>query len=529
MKFDAFQSQRIAAGHILSQILILATLLCASSAIRAQEVVELKLEKSNKIVVKLMFRNGSISDPAGKEGLTYTTASLMAGGAAGGRSYSDIQDMLYPWAAGYGATVDKQVSVFTFQVPVDFAVPFYPLLRDVILNPSFDSNDFERIKTNQQNYVDQVIRASSDETYSKMALEDLLFRGSNYQHMKQGKTASVTSITLNDVKEHYLRVFTRKNLTIGIAGNYSSEFLRQLRSDMAKLPGTVPNIRAPGEARTPDGIEVEIISKAGAFGSAIFLGAPLELTRASDDFAALMVANSWMGEHRKSYSRLYQKIRETRAMNYGDYSYIEWYDRGGSNQLPPSGVPRDSNYFSIWIRPVQIAAQLKSQYEELSDVMVGHAHFALRMAIREFDLMIDKGMSEEDFEATRVFLRSYTKLYAQSPAAQLGWLMDSRFYGREDYLKELDALLEKLTIEDVNAALRKHWQTKNMFVTIVTDASEAEPLARSLRENLPSPMSYSNLMKAGLPKDVLEEDKVVAGYPLNVQAVKIVPSAETFK
>ena len=96
--------------------------------------------------------------------------------------------------------------------------------------------------------------------------------------------------------------------------------------------------------------------------------AELGITRADDEFAALMVANSWMGEHRKSYSRLYQKIRETRSMNYGDYSYIEWYDNGGRFQLPPSGVPRSSNYWSIWIRPVQIAQQLRAQYEELADV-----------------------------------------------------------------------------------------------------------------------------------------------------------------
>ena len=509
--------------------LTLAALLLSTIGSQAQEVVELKLGKSNKIVVKLMFRNGSISDPAGKEGLTYTTATLMAGGAAGSNSYSDIQDTLYPWAASYGASVDKQVSVFTFEVPVDFADQFYPILRDVILNPGFEENDFKRIKINQQNYVDQVIRASSDETYSKMALEDLLFRGSNFQHMKQGKSASVESITLEDVKQHYHRVFTRKNLTLGIAGNYSSQFLRQLEKDVASLPGITSAIPTPGTARTPNGIEVEIISKDGAFGSAIFTGAPLDVTRADDEFAALMVANSWMGEHRKAYSRLYQKIRQTRAMNYGDYSYIEWYDNGGRYQLPPSGVPRASNYYAIWIRPVQIAAQLQIQYLELADISLGHAHFALRMAIREFDLMIKNGMSEEDFEATRVFLRSYIKLYAQSPAAQLGWLMDSRFYGRENYLGEMDDLLRKLELEDVNKALRQHWQTTNMFVTIVTDTSEAEPLAKSLRENLPSPMSYSNLVRSGLPKEVLDEDDAVANYKLNIKSVKIIPSADTFK
>ncbi len=509
--------------------LILTVFLFACAHSQAQEVVQLKLRKSNKIVVKLMFRNGSMSDPAGKEGLTYATASLMTQGGAGEKSYSEIQDALYPWAATYGASVDKQVSVFTFQVPVDFAEPFYPILRDVILRPAFDENDFKRIKTSQQNHVDQVIRASSDETYSKKALEDLLFRGSNFQHMKQGKSESVKSITLDDIKKHHQSFFTRKNLTIGIGGNYSRKFLRQLKKDLATLPDSKPEIPQPGRARTPNGIEVEIVSKEGAFGSAIFTGAPLNITRADDEFAALMVANSWMGEHRKAYSRLYQKIRQTRAMNYGDYSYIEWYDSGDRFQLPPSGVPRESNYYSIWIRPVQIAAQLKQQYEELADIKLGHAHFALRLAIREFDLLLKNGMSNQDFEATRVFLQSYIKLYAQSPAAQLGWLMDSRFYGRKDYLKEMDKLLSNLTLEDVNNALRKHWQTENMFVTIVTAASEAEPLAKSLLENQSSPMSYSKLVKSGLPKEVLDEDDEVANYKLNVKSVKIIPSADTFK
>jgi zinc protease len=291
----------------------------------------------------------------------------------------------------------------------------------------------------------------------------------------------------------------------------------------------VPKIPVSGKANMPEGIEVEIISKDGAFGSAIFTGAPLNITRADDEFAALMIANSWMGEHRKSYSRLYKKIRQTRSMNYGDYSYIEWYENGGGYQLPPSGVPRQSNYWSIWIRPVQIAKQLKQQYEELADITIGHAHFAIRMAIREFDLLIKNGMTKDQFEETRTFLLSYTKLYAQTPTDQLGWMMDSKFYGRDNYLQELDGLLKKVTLEDVNKALRKHWQTKNMYITIITDASEAEPLAKSLKENLESPMSYSNLVKSGLPKEVLAEDDEVAAYKLNVKSVKIVKSEDTFK
>lgn len=513
----------------LTKMIIALSVLFFTLQVQAIAVVELKQKNSNKVVIKVRFDNGSIVDPSDKKGLTFATASLMAEGGAGGVGYADIQDKMHPWAAGYSAAVDKQVTTFTFQVPVDFIDEFYPLVKNALLAPDFNEKDFSRVMKGQQNYVDQVVRASSDEDYSKFALEDQLFRGGNMQHLKQGTSASVKGIRLDDIKAHYKNVFTRHNVTIGIAGNYSDGLLARLKADLEGLSDTAIIPVTPAKARKADGIEVEIIAKDGAFGSAIFTGAALPITRANDDFAALMIANSWMGEHRKSYSRLYQKIREARSMNYGDYTYIEWYSNGGRNQLPPSGVPRASNYWSIWIRPVQIATQLQAQYPELAEVSIGHAHFALRMAIRELDLMIKDGMSEADFEATKTFLRSYTKLYAQSPAQQLGWLMDSRFYGRTDYLAELDSLLEKTTLEQVNAALRKYWQTGNLFVTIVTDKGEAQPLADSLINNTASPMSYSDLVKSGLSPEILAEDAEVTDYHLNIKKVTIIPSADTFQ
>ena len=503
--------------------------LILTGIIMAQEVVELKQPNSTKVVVKLMFRNGSICDPQGKEGLTNLTAELITQGGTGELSFSDIQDKIYPMAAGYYSSVDKEVTIFTFQFHKDWMEEFYPILIGLITNPSFTQTDFERVKVNQQSYVDQVIRASSDEEYSKKALEDFLFRGTNYQSMVEGKSSSVSSITLDDVRNHFKKFFTRNNLMIGIAGSYTAEFLNKLKSDLSNLSDVKPVIPSAPAIEMPDGIEVEIIAKDGAFGSAIFAGYPLPITRSDDEFAALMVANSYLGEHRKSYGKLYQMIREERSMNYGDYSYIEWYNNGGGNMVPPSGVPRQSNYFSLWIRPVQIAKQLKAQYEELNDISIGHAHFALRMALREMDKMIKHGISAEDFEQTRAFLQSYIKLYVTSTNEQLGYLMDSKMYGRENYINELGDLLSKLTVVDVNNAIKKYMQIENMKVTIVTDVSEAEALANSLRNNLLSKMSYSNLVKAGLPPEVLKEDSETENFKLNVKKVTVIDSKDTFK
>jgi zinc protease len=494
----------------------------------AQEVVELKQPQADKIVVKVMFTNGSVCDPPGKEGLTNLTAELMAQGGTKSYTSSEIKDIAYPMAAEYSVSTDKEVSIFTFSFHTDHLEKFYEIIKEIMLTPAFSDDDFSRIRSNHLNYVEQVIKASSDEDYSKMMLEDMLFRGTNYQHMVSGTITGLNSITVDDVKSHYRNYFTRNNYTAGVAGNYPDGFVTKLKNDLNTLSEFKTVLPVAGAARTANGVEVELITKNNALGSAIYTGTPLSINRSHNDFAALMVANSYFGEHRKSYSLLYKKIREQRSMNYGAYSYIEWYQSGGWNMLPPAGVPRSVNYFSMWIRPVQTAASLKSQYPELADIEVGHAHFALRMAVRELDKMISNGLSKEDFELTREFLKSYIKLYAQTTERQLGYLLDSRFYGRKDYLKEMDALLSQLTVEDVNRAIKKYLQKDNMFVSIITHVSEAEPLMQSLLENKTSEPAYSNELKAVLTDDILSEDEKVAVYPLKVTSVKIIKSEETF-
>src|SRR5215470_10042641 len=103
---------------------LIAALLLTRVMSFAQEAVELKTTASNLIVIKLMFRNGSISDPKGKEGLTELTASLITEGGTKDLTSTQIKDKIYPWAAEFGSSVDKEVSVFTFVVHKDFLVPF---------------------------------------------------------------------------------------------------------------------------------------------------------------------------------------------------------------------------------------------------------------------------------------------------------------------------------------------------------------------------------------------------------------------
>src|SRR6188768_1872735 len=139
--------------RIMKKILFLLLFINGTYAAQALEIVQLRLPKSDKVVIKVMFRNGSMSDPKGMEGLTSLTTSLLIDGGTEKMSSGQIKDIMYPWAARVSSSVDKEVSVFTFEYHKDHEAVMLPLIRDFFLRPGFHEEDFQRLKSNQLNYV----------------------------------------------------------------------------------------------------------------------------------------------------------------------------------------------------------------------------------------------------------------------------------------------------------------------------------------------------------------------------------------
>jgi len=503
-------------------------MLCLGVQAWATDLVELQLPKSNEITVKYMFRVGSVDDPEGKEGLANLTASVVFDGGTEKLSKTELDNLLYPMAAGVNLSVGKEAIVVTANVHKDHLDKFYSNVSGLLYAPRFDQSDFDRIKKSTLKYITEDVVNNNDEVFSKRALDTQLFANHPYGHLIEGSEAAVEKLTLDDVKAFFKKYFTQTNLMVGLAGGYDAAFKKKVMSDIKQLPKGENLRKDIPDPSMPDGTRVTIISKPNTFGSAIFMGYPLKIDRSSDNFAALMVANSYLGEHRKSYGQLYSKMRSERSLNYGDYSYIEWYPAGHATQLPLSGYPRSTNFFSIWIRPVQIAKQFAG-VEGLKQPELGNAHFVIRQSLREFKKLIDNGMAEDDFNRTRNFLIGYLKLYVQSQGSRLGFLMDSRYYGRKDYINDMITQLKKLELKDVNDAVRKHFQHENIYVAVITDTSEADKLAESIRNNASAPIVYSPLVSKGLGKETLEEDKEIDAFKLNVTDVQVIPSDKMFR
>ena len=185
------------------------------------------------------------------------------------------------------------------------------------------------------------------------------------------------------------------------------------------------------------GRQVTIVEK-DCPATAISLGFPIDVLRGTQDWYALALANSWLGQHRNQNGHLYQLIREARGLNYGDYTYLEQFPDAARQFVPPVNVCRRQQIFEMWIRPVPNAAR----------------HFALRAALREFQQLVDHGMTQEQFDETRQFLRKFVLHLAPTTMDRLGYAIDDRFYGIDgSHLEKFRRAMDDLTLAEVNAAI----------------------------------------------------------------------------
>jgi zinc protease len=483
-----------------------------AESVQPEEIrsVLLSVPADPTISLSVSFAVGSQNDPPGKEGLAYLTGRMIAEAATQNHSLDEILKLLYPLAAGYDVRVDRERTTLTGRTHRDNLDAYLGLFTDAFLKPAFAPADFERVKNDAINYVANTLRYSSDEDLAKAALYEFVFRGTRYAHPPIGTVAGLRAVTLDDVRAFYGEHFTRANALLGVGGGFDDALVASLEGAVRALPADTP---APPPDITPAAIagrEVLLVDKPRADASISF-GAPVNVHRGERDFYALWIANSWLGEHRNQASHLFQVIREARGLNYGDYSYIEAFPEGGERNMPPVNVPRRQQLFEVWIRT------LPNQ----------QAHFALRAAVREVEQLAANGLTQEQFDLTRQFLKKYSLHFADTTAMRLGYAVDDDFYGLRDegHLARFRRMMDELTLDDVNGAIKRHLTPANLKIAIVT--GDAATLRAALAADAPSPLRY----ETAKPDAILAEDEAIAAQPLAIPAerISVVPVTAAFE
>ena len=464
--------------------------------------------RSPLISFRLVFNTGAASDPKGKEGLAALTAAMLAQAGSRTMTYEQIVEAMYPMASGFGWQIDKEMTTFSGTTHIDNLDKYYGLISQMLLDPGFRAEDFTRLKADAINFLKVTLRENNDEELGKEYLYNIIYDGHPYEHHNIGTLSSLEKLTLDDVRQFYKDNYTRANLVLGLAGGYPAKFPAKVEADFAKLPAGTAKTTAYATPKLAPGMKINLV-KRETRATALSFGFPIDINRAHKDWPALAVVASYLGQHRSSNSYLYQKLREARGLNYGDYAYIEYFPRGMFQFTPDPNLGRQTQIFQIWIRPV----------------VPENGHFVLRATMYEYDKLVRDGMSKEAFEATREFLTKYNNILTQTQGAQLGYALDSRYYKIPEYVPHMREQLARLTLADVNNAIQKYLKSDAMRVVIIT--KDAEGLRDAILSGKPSPITYNSPK----PKEITDEDKVIETYKINVKPedVVIIPVEKVFE
>jgi len=202
--------------------------------------------------LEVYFRGGSYLEPRGKEGLAAITGQAWRTGGAGDRTARELDEELDFLAADLTTTVSEVIGTVTLDVLSKDLETAMDLLMDVITQPLFQADRFEKAKTD----LIQDMRMRNDSTAGIELREwNRLIYGDDYWLNKLPTQASVETITADDCRQFVTSHARAGNIVIAVSGDFEREALQTLLEKtigtLPKLEVTVPDVPQPTHQPEP--------------------------------------------------------------------------------------------------------------------------------------------------------------------------------------------------------------------------------------------------------------------------------------
>jgi zinc protease len=193
------------------------------------------------------------------------------------------------------------------------------LVREILLEPRWDEEQFELAKSR---IINTLKRNASSATYlSSSTLNKLLFGNNILAVDATGTEASVSNITIDDLKEYYANYVSPSIARFIIAGDVDQQrvetALATLALNWTAKDISIPEVKLPED---PEKAQLYFVDLPGAKQSVISIGR-LVVPRNHPDYYATYVANYKLGG--SSLSGIFNTIlREEKGFTYGASSTV---------------------------------------------------------------------------------------------------------------------------------------------------------------------------------------------------------------
>jgi zinc protease len=394
---------------------------------------------------EIVIDGGLLLDNIDKVGVANMLARMMMQGTKN-KTPQELEEAIQQLGASinvFAGAEDIRVSVNAlarnYQQTVD-------LVEEILLEPRWDTKEFDLIKQSVLSTLKQ--QEGDPNSVAQTQYNELIYGNKNIRSRNiLGTTASVNSITMDDLKNYYSNNISPSVARIQIVGALDkTKILASLNDLSAKWKAKKVNIPAWPVEKGNTTAKVYFFDVPDAKQSVLRIGYPA-LSVTDPDYYPATVMNYILGGGGFA-SQLTQQLREGKGYTYGIGSGFS-----GTNAVGPftisSGVRSNVTYES---------SQL----------------------IKDIVENFGKNYSAEDLATTKSFLTKSNARAFETAGAKLN-LIDNimKYNWSPNYVLERQKIVKEMNVEKIKALSHKYLDTNKMIWMVVGDAkTQLEPLKK---------------------------------------------------
>ena len=382
------------------------------------------------IAVSFSFDGGATQDEAGKEGTAQMLASLLDEGA-GDMDSETFRAALEEFGISMGFSASRDRFSGSLRMVREDMDRAFSMLSTALNEPLFEDEAIERMRNAIRTGI--VRSRTNPSAVSSAALRKTLFQEHFYARPVQGDEASIDAITREDILAMHKRLLSGERVTVGVVGAINEDELGQyLDATFGRLsPATE---LAPVTDVVPELGKSEQIDMAvpNASITLVYKG----LKRADENFFAAHLMNHILGGGTFS-SRLFEEVREKRGLAYGVSSGLV-----------------TSKHTAYLVASTQTRAENQAE--------------ALQLMKDEINRMARDGVTKQELERAKKFVAGSYAIANLDTSAKIARVLvglQTQDLGM-DYIDERIALIEAVTLDDVNRMARELLSVEPSIVVV---------------------------------------------------------------
>ena len=387
--------------------------------------------------IMLLIRRGAADDPRGLEGLAALTADMLDEGT-GNLSAIEIHEGLARVGAQLDTDIGPDATLLTVTVLSRFVRQALSLLADIVIRPSLRDDDFARVRQLRLHRLMQLRDVPG--AVADRAIMRLLYGAHPYGHTPLGGEASLSALTVDDVREFHGQQIKPGDTTLVIAGDCDHAEVAAIADEAFSEWHGVQQERSARTSETselPVSARLNIIPRPGAPQSELRIG-HIAASRNTPDYHALVAANMVLGG--QFVSRINLNLREEKGFTYGARTAFDF------RRLPGPFL------LQVSVQTGATAEAIRESFGEIGGIRGGRPVTTDELALGVAALT--RGFAR-NFETAEQLARAVTQL-------ALYELPDS-------YFDEFVGRVEAVTVDDVTRVTRQYLDPDRLTTLVVGD------------------------------------------------------------